>query len=84
MENNENPFKLLGNQIKTNVPHLTIGNNGLNIEKPNHENLAKAIETKREDLFNTREQDIIKNLKKWGLIIAVTVIVCYAAYRLIA
>lgn len=81
MENNS-PFQLLGKQLKTNIPHVTLGNNGIKVEKPNQP-IQQAIQQEK-SLFNSKEQDFLDKLRKWGLIIAVTIILCYAGYRIIA
>lgn len=54
-----------------NIPHLIIGKKKEEFKEP------------PESLFNQKETKLIDNFKKWGLVIAVTIIVLYAAYRIL-
>lgn len=59
-------MKGIGKQMRENMPHIVIGDDKIP-KKP---------------LFNEREQGNIDKIRKWGLIIAVALVVGYAVYRI--
>lgn len=83
-------FQELGKDLRKNVPHVVIGQKKLQspqqpriippkrpLINPNY----KPIPPK--DLFNDKEQQVINKIKKWGLAISITAVVCYALYRIL-
>jgi hypothetical protein len=60
----------LGNNIRS-LPHVVIGN-----KSKDHTPIPSK------GLFNDKEQDIINKITKYGLIIAVVIIILYAIVRI--
>lgn len=55
-------------KFNANIPHAVIGKSeSYNSEKP---------------LFNRKEKELVENLRKWGLILIVALIIIYAVYRI--
>jgi len=76
----------LGSQIR-NLPHISLGKNtslapgGASQEvKPQ---VSPFYTSPGDNLLNPKEQNWINQLKKWGLVIIVCVIVGYAGYRIL-
>ena len=72
MENKNSPtinnsFGQIGKDLRSNIPHIKIGGNN---NLPN-----------QGGLFNPGEQDILNKIKKWGMVIVVAIVICYALYR---
>ena len=57
-----------------NIPHIVVGND---------KNKKKQPLFPEPEVFNEKEKKIIRNVKKWGLIIGVLIIVFYATFRVL-
>lgn len=68
-QNLEEGMKGLGNQIRS-MPHLVIGKENTNPAEP------------KKPIFNEKESKVVDNIKKWGLILIVLIIIVYSIYRI--
>lgn len=85
-------FKNIGNDIRDNIPHITIGKQGIstqkntNIPKKKYKPLPKQENVHINDK-NTKkpysEDDIIEKIRKWALIIIICVVVGYAVLKIL-
>lgn len=85
----ETMFRETAQDIRNNIPKIVIGN-----KMPPHNLQPQIIHQtpqnpgpkplpRQDDIFNNREKRWLTNLQKWGLILAVTAVLCYAAWRII-
>lgn len=76
-----------GKSIRNNIPHIIIGKKNTDPRPPNRPtNQNPPIDDEkpnRNEIFTPKEQDWIIRLRKWGLIIGVSLIALYATYRII-
>ena len=72
-QNLEQGLSQLGNQVKS-IPHIVIGK---------QDSISLMNNKEQNNIFNEKEQAFINKLKKWGIIIAVGVIVIYVIYRIL-
>ena len=78
-------FKEIGQDIKSNMPHIKIGNS-----KPLPQQKSEPIRPQNansrysEDKFSPNELIIWEKLQKWGLIAAIVLVLGYAGYRLLS
>jgi hypothetical protein len=83
----EDQFKEIGSQIKSSVPHVMIGKNSNTNTLPKQENnpinQIKDQNNNNDDVFSKNEKDWVKKVQKWGMIILIAFVLCYAAYSLI-
>ena len=62
-------FENIGKDFKSSVPSIKVPTPS---DNPN-----------RKPMFTPKQQDFLDKLKKWGLIIAVLVVINYAVYRIL-
>jgi len=72
-------FQEISKDFQGIVPHILIGEKGLTTNKQYNKNINQG----KDNLFNEKEDKIIKNIKKWALIIAVLAVAGYAVYRVL-
>ena len=81
LEERKNKSSLSIGNITSAIPHVYIGSSGIQVgNKPKTNTLPIPIH----NVFDEKEQKVINRLKKWGLILAVVVVVGYAAYRIVS
>lgn len=81
-KNLEEGMSQLGKQIRS-LPHITLGDNPPKPSGQPQEVKCLPVTSVQEGLFNAKENYRINQVKKWGLVIAVLLVVGYCIYRIL-
>lgn len=85
-------FKSIGNDFRSNIPHIMIGKQGISTQNNSNlqQNQPKPLP---QQIMYTRtyqnakkpysEEDIVEKIRKWALIITICIVVGYAGWRIL-